>query len=212
MLRRELPEARKGKGEALNAAYRAIAEQTAAEGVDPSKVVVGIIDGDGQGSRNILLEVSRMLRDPRIGAVQVQVRIRNRNKLLGAVQDLEFGAIANACQSLRDTLDTVGLGGNGQFTRLSALQTLGDAPWSACLVEDLELGLRMHLDGVGIRYTSRATSPSRPSSTSAGSPASAPAGRRATCSAPATCAGWSPRSRSRSPPCSRCCTTCSHRG
>jgi 1,2-diacylglycerol 3-beta-glucosyltransferase len=157
VLRRNPPEARQGKGEALNAAYRYIAERTAIEGVSPDKVVLGIIDGDGQGSKNILLEVSRMLRDPRIGAVQVQVRIRNRNKLLGAVQDLEFGAIVNACQSLRDTLDTVGLGGNGQFTRLAALLSLGETPWSACLVEDLELGLRMHLDGVGIRYTSRAS-------------------------------------------------------
>ncbi|HEY7271238.1 MAG TPA: glycosyltransferase [Actinoplanes sp.] len=156
VLRRELPEARKGKGEALNAAYRAILEQTRAEGTDPAKVVIGIVDGDGQGSRNILLEVSRMMRDPRVGAVQVQVRIRNRDRLLGAVQDLEFGAIVNACQSLRDSIDTVGLGGNGQFTRLSALAKLGNSPWSACLVEDLELGLRMHLDGVGIRYTSRA--------------------------------------------------------
>src|SRR5689334_8869759 len=156
VLRRELPEARQGKGEALNAAYRAIVARSVEDGIDPEHVVVGIIDGDGQGSRNILLEVSRMLRDPKIGAVQVQVRIRNRNKLLGAVQDLEFGAIVNACQSLRDRIDTVGLGGNGQFTRLSALRALGDAPWSACLVEDLELGLRMHLSGVGIRYTSRA--------------------------------------------------------
>jgi 1,2-diacylglycerol 3-beta-glucosyltransferase len=157
VLRRDVPEARQGKGEALNAAYRYIAERTAAEGVSPDKVVLGIIDGDGQGSRNILLEVSRMLRDTRVGAAQVQVRIRNRSKLLGAIQDLEFGAIVNACQGLRDTLDTVGLGGNGQFTRLSALLSLGPTPWSACLVEDLELGLRMHLDGVGIRYTSRAS-------------------------------------------------------
>jgi cellulose synthase/poly-beta-1,6-N-acetylglucosamine synthase-like glycosyltransferase len=156
VMRRELPEARKGKGEALNAAYRYIAERTEEAGVSPDKVVIGIIDGDGQGSHNILLEVSRMLRDTRIGAVQVQVRIRNRNKLLGAVQDLEFGSIVNACQSLRDAIDTVGLGGNGQFTRLSALLALGDAPWSACLVEDLELGLRMHLDGLGIRYSARA--------------------------------------------------------
>jgi 1,2-diacylglycerol 3-beta-glucosyltransferase len=156
VMRRELPEARQGKGEALNAAYRYIAEQTAQAGISPEKVVLGIIDGDGQGSPNILLEVSRMLRDRAIGAVQVQVRIRNRNKLLGAVQDLEFASIVNACQSLRDRLDTVGLGGNGQFTRLSALLALGAAPWSACLVEDLELGLRMHLSGVGIRYTSRA--------------------------------------------------------
>lgn len=157
VLRRELPEARKGKGEALNAAYRRISEITAREGVNPERVVVGIIDGDGQGSPNILLDVYRMMRDPRIGAVQVQVRIRNRDKILGAVQDLEFGAIVSACQSLRDALDTVGLGGNGQFTRLAALQSLGGAPWSACLVEDLELGLRMHLTGVGIRYTSRAS-------------------------------------------------------
>ncbi|WP_249998950.1 glycosyltransferase [Actinoplanes sp. M2I2] len=157
VMRRELPEARQGKGEALNAAYRYIAEQTALAGVSPDKVVLGIIDGDGQGSHNILLEVSRMLRDTAIGAVQVQVRIRNRDKLLGAVQDLEFATIVNACQSLRDRLDTVGLGGNGQFTRLSALLVLGDAPWSACLVEDLELGLRMHLSGVGIRYTARAS-------------------------------------------------------
>lgn len=156
VLRRDLPQARKGKGEALNAAYRKILDHTRAEGIDPTKVIIGIIDGDGQGSRNILLEVSRMMRDPGVGAVQVQVRIRNRDKLLGAVQDLEFGAIVNACQSLRDTIDTVGLGGNGQFTRLSALAELGDSPWSGCLVEDLELGLRMHLDGVGIRYTSRA--------------------------------------------------------
>ena len=157
VMRRELPDARKGKGEALNAAYRFIAERTAGAGVSPDKVVVGIIDGDGQGSRNILLEVSRMLRDTAVGAVQVQVRIRNRNKVLGAVQDLEFGSIVNACQSLRDTLDTVGLGGNGQFTRLSALLALGDSPWSGCLVEDLELGLRLHLGGAGIRYTSRAS-------------------------------------------------------
>ena len=157
VLRRELPEARKGKGEALNAAYRYIVERSEEAGIDPDRVVVGIIDGDGQGSENILLEVSRMLRDVRVGAVQVQVRIRNRNKLLGAVQDLEFGAIVNACQSLRDSIDTVGLGGNGQFSRLSSLIALGEAPWSACLVEDLELGLRMHLGGVGIRYTPRAS-------------------------------------------------------
>ncbi|MEV0899750.1 glycosyltransferase family 2 protein [Actinoplanes sp. NPDC049802] len=157
VMRRELPEARQGKGEALNAAYRHISMLTAEAGVAPERVVVGIIDGDGQGSENILVEVSRLMRDTRVGAVQVQVRIRNRNRILGAVQDLEFGAIVDACQNLRDALDTVGLGGNGQFSRLSALQALGSAPWSSCLVEDLELGLRMHLGGVAVRYTSRAS-------------------------------------------------------
>src|SRR5439155_18900035 len=59
-------------------------------------------------------------------------------------------------QVLRDRFGTVGLGGNGQFARLSVLAKLGDEPWSHCLVEDLELGLRLHLAGVRIRYASRA--------------------------------------------------------
>jgi 1,2-diacylglycerol 3-beta-glucosyltransferase len=154
VLRREFPNARKGKGEALNAAFRAIRDLTSAAGEDPQRVAVGVIDGDGRGSANLLTEVARLMRDDEVGAVQVRVRIHNRNRVLGAVQDLEFAAIANASQLLRDAAGTVGLGGNGQFARLSSLVRLGDAPWSHCLVEDLELGLRMHLGGERIRYTS----------------------------------------------------------
>ncbi|MEV6926812.1 glycosyltransferase [Dactylosporangium sp. NPDC051485] len=156
VLRRDFPNARKGKGEALNAAFRAIRDLSLAGGEDPQRVAVGVIDGDGRGSGNLLCEVSRLMRDPEVGAVQVRVRIHNRDRALGAVQDLEFAAIANASQLLRDAAGTVGLGGNGQFARLASLMRLGDAPWSHCLVEDLELGLRMHLGGERIRYTSLA--------------------------------------------------------
>jgi cellulose synthase/poly-beta-1,6-N-acetylglucosamine synthase-like glycosyltransferase len=157
VLRRELPEARKGKGEALNMAYAHIGRWVADTASDPERVVVGVIDGDGRGSDNLLVEVASALTDPRIGAVQARVRIHNRNKLLGAVQDLEFGVIADASQVLRSKMGSVGLGGNGQFARLSTLSRLGPAPWSACLVEDLELGLRLHLQGVGIGYVWRAS-------------------------------------------------------
>ncbi|HEV7896264.1 MAG TPA: glycosyltransferase [Planosporangium sp.] len=157
VLRRTLPNARKGKGEALNAAFRYIREQTAVAGDGATRVVVGVIDGDGRGSANMLVHVSRALNDPEVGAVQCRVRIHNRDNLLAAVQDLEFACIANASQLMRNSLGTVGLGGNGQFVRLSALNLLGDSPWSSCLVEDLELGLRLHLAGVRIRYTSRAS-------------------------------------------------------
>ncbi|GAA0714975.1 glycosyltransferase family 2 protein [Dactylosporangium roseum] len=157
VLRRDFPDARKGKGEALNAAFRTIRDLTLRHGEDPDRVAVGVIDGDGRGSTNILTEVSRLMRDPAVGAVQTRVRIHNRDKVLGAVQDLEFAAIANASQLLRDSAGTVGLGGNGQFARLSSLMRLGAAPWSHCLVEDLELGLRMHLNGERVRYTSIAS-------------------------------------------------------
>ena len=156
VLRRVAPDARRGKGEALNAAYRFIRDCTALYGTDPERVAIGVIDGDGRGAPNILREVSRSMRDPQVGAVQCRVRIHNRDRLLGAVQDLEFACIANASQALRNSLGTVGLGGNGQFTRLSCLIRLGESPWSKCLVEDLELGLRMHLAGERIRYVSSA--------------------------------------------------------
>jgi cellulose synthase/poly-beta-1,6-N-acetylglucosamine synthase-like glycosyltransferase len=157
VLRRVLPDARRGKGEALNAAFRRIRGETLAAGQDPHLVVVGVIDGDGRGSVNMLTEVSRAMADPYVGAAQCRVRIHNRNRLLAAVQDLEFACIANASQAMRNTLSTVGLGGNGQYARLSSLMMLGDKPWSGCLVEDLELGLRLHLHGLTLRYLPRAS-------------------------------------------------------
>jgi cellulose synthase/poly-beta-1,6-N-acetylglucosamine synthase-like glycosyltransferase len=116
-----------------------------------------VIDGDGRGSENMLTEVAKILADPRIGAVQCRVRIHNRDKILGAVQDLEFGSIVSASQVLRNAVGSVGLGGNGQFARLSSLIRLGNRPWSKCLVEDMELGLRLHLAGVGVRFSSHAS-------------------------------------------------------
>ena len=153
VLRRDPPEARKGKGEALNAAYQMIRDLTLADGADPARVAVGVIDGDGRGSENLLREVARLMRDGDVAGVQCRVRIHNRDRVLAAIQDLEFACVANASQLMRDYLGTVGLGGNGQFVRLSSLIRLGDAPWSKCLVEDLELGLRIHLAGERIRYT-----------------------------------------------------------
>ncbi|WP_181779905.1 glycosyltransferase family 2 protein [Pseudonocardia pini] len=156
VLSRKEPDARRGKGEALNAGYRRIVEIAEAEGTVLS-TVVGIVDGDGRCDDRVLHEVGALLTDRGVGAVQCRVRIHNRDRILGLLQDLEFGCIANASQSLRDRLGSVGMGGNGQFVRLGDLTQLGPSPWSDCLVEDLELGIRLHLAGVRIRYTSRAS-------------------------------------------------------
>jgi cellulose synthase/poly-beta-1,6-N-acetylglucosamine synthase-like glycosyltransferase len=81
--------------------------------------------------------------DPRVGAIQIGVRISQRQRLLRQLQDFEFLVFARIIQRARNHIGSVGLGGNGQFTRLSALASLGANPWSDCLTEDLDLGLRL---------------------------------------------------------------------
>src|SRR5437868_5930120 len=66
---------------------------------------------------------------------------------LPRLQDFEFVTLTEIFQRARQQLGSVGLGGNGQFTRLSALADVGDAPWTDCLTEDLELGVRLRLKG-----------------------------------------------------------------
>jgi 1,2-diacylglycerol 3-beta-glucosyltransferase len=156
VLRRNAPNARQGKGEALNAGYAFVRDVTRREGTFDD-CVLGVIDGDGRGTPGMLGEVVRYFADRRVAGVQCRVRIHNRHKLLAFLQDLEFSCVADASQSLRDALGSAELGGNGQFVRLSALAGLGDAPWSNCLVEDLELGLRLHVSGQRIRYATNAT-------------------------------------------------------
>lgn len=156
VLRRELPNARIGKGETLNAAYRWICTQVALEVGDFDKTIIGVIDGDGRGTPGMLDIIANYFIEHTVGGVQSRVRIHNRKRLLGFLQDVEFSCVADSSQSMRDSLGSAELGGNGQFVRLSSLMLLGDSPWSNCLVEDLELGLRLHLHGLRIRYASGA--------------------------------------------------------
>jgi cellulose synthase/poly-beta-1,6-N-acetylglucosamine synthase-like glycosyltransferase len=109
------------------------------------EVVVGILDADGRLDPSTLETVSGYFADPRIGSVQVGVQIGNaRDNLLSRLQDMEFVAFTFYVQVARQWLGSSGLGGNGQFNRLSALQSLGTEPWApASLTEDLDLGLRL---------------------------------------------------------------------
>jgi cellulose synthase/poly-beta-1,6-N-acetylglucosamine synthase-like glycosyltransferase len=84
--------------------------------------------------------------------VQLLVRIRNRAGWLGRFQDYEFLVFSSLTQTAREKLGSVGLGGNGQFSRLSALVGLGDNPWTDCLTEDLDLGVRLAIEGWENRF------------------------------------------------------------
>ncbi|WP_198663368.1 glycosyltransferase [Jiangella endophytica] len=157
VLRRELPEARRGKGEALNAGIAWVRRRVADRGEDPARVVVCVMDADGRLSDGALDHVLPLFADEKVGGVQLAVRIRNRGSFLTRYQDYQFWGIAAVTQFGRQATGTVSLGGNGQFARLSALNTAGAKPWSASLTEDLDLAITLALEGWELQTTPHAS-------------------------------------------------------
>jgi len=153
---RRQPDARTGKGNALNAAYRALNEWMPAF-ADRRRTIIGVIDADGRPAPNCL-EVcagDTLFGDPGVGSVQIMVQMINRDdhrpfphrgrlvnglgRTLVRLQDLEFRIPISAIQTARRYTRSVGLGGNGQFSRLSALDVVADKngdPWRGAPLED----------------------------------------------------------------------------
>lgn len=156
ILTRSGEHSRQGKGSALNAAFPMVVEDVAARGIDPSDVIVAVMDADGRLSPGAVDAALLQFDDSRVGGVQLIVRIRNRDKLIAQFQDIEFWMISALSQFARSISGTVSLGGNGQFTRLNALQQLRGEPWSRSLTEDLDLGLRLIAAGWRVTTTTRA--------------------------------------------------------
>ncbi|HEX7350856.1 glycosyltransferase [Brachybacterium sp.] len=177
LIARVAPDARTGKGDALNAAYRIVSDHVGGDAEERHGTVVGVLDADGFLSDNALtiLAGPESFGDRRIGAVQLEVWMKNRGdrrprpgegklrnaigRLLVRMQDLEFRTTNSAMQVLRVRTGTVGMGGNGQFTRLSVLDTLAeehDRPWGKKLCEDYELGLNILGQGMRNHYTREA--------------------------------------------------------
>lgn len=173
LLPRKFPNARTGKGDALNYGYRAIDEHLPAH-ADRSRVLICIVDADGRPAPN-MLEISAgpdCFADDYVGSVQVEVRMSNRNdprplgsakgwknsvaRTLIRLQDMEFRGPISAMQMARRYSRTVSIGGNGQLSRLSALDAVAarfGEPWHGALLEDFELGLHLILLGWRNVYT-----------------------------------------------------------
>lgn len=123
------------------------------EGRTEADIIIGVTDADGQLERHTLASVAPYFAEERVGGLQIGVRIANTStNLLTRMQDVEFVGFSAFVQEARDSFGSVGLGGNGQFTRLSALVSLGYAPWTDCLTEDLDLGLSLVQRGWRIRF------------------------------------------------------------
>jgi cellulose synthase/poly-beta-1,6-N-acetylglucosamine synthase-like glycosyltransferase len=154
VLSRRPPEAQLGKAAALNAAWRML-DAGLREGRwgdwPRDRIVVVVVDADGRlGSQSPALVASHFA-DPRVGGVQLRVRIYNRDHVLTWFQDVEFGTFGLLYQLGRSHLGTAGMGGNGQFNRLSALDDVvadpAEGPWRDTLTEDQDLGLRLIVAG-----------------------------------------------------------------
>jgi 1,2-diacylglycerol 3-beta-glucosyltransferase len=173
LVSRRSPHARTGKGDALNAAYRALSDWLP-PAADRSRTVIGVIDADGRPASNCLDVCAgpTLFGDLTVGSVQILVRMLNRNDrhpfpgrsplanafghVLVRLQDLEFRIPISAIQLTRRFTRSVGLGGNGQFTRLSALDVVADEnrrPWRGALLDDYELSLHLMLTGHRNEYT-----------------------------------------------------------
>ena len=165
LVQRMRPHARTGKGEALNAGYRAI-KQWMGRHADAGHAVLVVVDADGRPAPNCLAVCASdgLFGDPGIGAVQIDVRMINRGvpeadvgrfrraygSVLVRMQDLEFRTAIAAIQMSRRVTGTISMGGNGQFTRLSALDSIAGPdgrPWRGSLLEDFELGVQLLTGG-----------------------------------------------------------------
>jgi 1,2-diacylglycerol 3-beta-glucosyltransferase len=144
VLRRDKPNAQKGKAAGLNYAYRALRDH-----VDREKTIVVIVDADGRIDPEAPRFASAHFDDPEVGGVQALVRMYNRKHPLVWMQDVEFGVYGHLFQAGRNHWGTAGMGGNGQFNRLSALDSVVDeeGPWRDKLTEDQDLGLRLIAEG-----------------------------------------------------------------
>lgn len=158
-IRRDKPNAQLGKAAALNHAYRSLA--LLGEGMDRSRIIVTIVDADGRLAPDApRFAASHFAEDEGLGGVQSLVRIYNRGKPLAWMQDVEFGVYGHLFQAGRNGWGTAGMGGNGQFNRLSALDAIAgpeEEPWRDKLTEDQDLGLRLLAAGWEGRQELRGT-------------------------------------------------------
>jgi cellulose synthase/poly-beta-1,6-N-acetylglucosamine synthase-like glycosyltransferase len=156
VIRREPPRAQLGKADALNDAWARLPDVIGP--CDRATTIVCIVDADGRLDPDAPAAVAEHFTDPEVGGVQVRVHIYNNTSALTRAQDTEFGVYGELFQAGRTTLGTAGMGGNGQFNRLAALDDVADTsggPWHHTLTEDQDIGLRLLAAGWQCHHDNR---------------------------------------------------------
>lgn len=141
----------KGKSLALNTAFADFLLTWRGIEIRPKhRWIIGVFDSDSTPDSNMLKKVSFQFNDKKVGGVQTLVRIKNRNKsFLAKLQDIEFLTFSKVVQFARTIFKgSVALGGNGQFVRATALESVAikdqQEYWrNDALTEDLDMGVRL---------------------------------------------------------------------
>ena len=154
LLERPRAEARTGKGAVLNAGLREIKRLGLADAYGAENVIITVFDADARVEPDYLDGLTPYLQDPQIAGVQSAVRMYNfATNILTFWQNLEFVLWGELFCRAKNRLNSGTLGGNGQSVRLAALANLGDDPWqSTSLTEDLDLSLRLLVNGLHLRF------------------------------------------------------------
>ena len=149
LIQRYFPNAQTGKGDALNYGLNFIRRSNK---VPESYVIIGILDADAVMHKNDYKKViDQFETDSKLDLLQIKVRMLNTNNWLQIMQDIEFATINDWIQRVRNRLHNAAASGNGQFIRLSSMNT---KPWGNALLEDFEFSTKFLLDGKKTRYRS----------------------------------------------------------
>jgi cellulose synthase/poly-beta-1,6-N-acetylglucosamine synthase-like glycosyltransferase len=150
----------RGKGAALNTAFADFLLTWRGLEIEPRhRWIIGVFDADAMPDSDMLRTISNEFKNPRVGGVQTIVRIGNRNEsFLSKLQDIEFISFSRVLQFSRASFGgSVALGGNGQFIRATALDTIArkdqEEYWNEnSLTEDLEMGMHLITEKWENRY------------------------------------------------------------
>lgn len=149
LLRRHAPNAQLGKGTALNWAFRQIIQQNLAS---KANLICGVLDADAymtsKGYKKVLQYFSA---NPELALLQTRVAMIEKHNWLQIMQDIEFTVVNYWIQNLRNRISNAAASGNGQFIRVSEVDSL--QPWGNALLEDFEFSTRFLLKGKKTVFT-----------------------------------------------------------
>jgi 1,2-diacylglycerol 3-beta-glucosyltransferase len=115
--------------------------------------LLAVLDADARVRADFLTRMAAHLLGPSIGGVQCQRRLYNGGQNVWTrLQDDEYRLVHHPMQRARQALGgIVSFSGNGLLLRRAALDDVGG--WNEeALTEDIDLTVRFHLAGWGIRY------------------------------------------------------------